>query len=404
MVNRVNRMAGLVSWLFITTVLCSCNDNGNVEPDPEELPEVTIDDLNLTEADENVTVTLTVSMSDLLADPVIVYYKTENGGALAGEDFVEIVSDSVVLESGDFTKTIDVEIIGDLQKEGLESFKVVLFDVTENATILKSEGIISISDTDIQSDTLRIPETGYETPMSYEGMSLVWNDEFEGASLNLQDWTQETGGNGWGNNELEYYTTDNTSIVDGNLVIEARRESRGSRNYTSARIITRGKQEFLYGRIDIRAVLPQGQGIWPALWMLGGNIGSVGWPSCGEIDIMEMIGGGGRENTTHGTIHWSNTNNNHQYQGGSNRLSSGTFSDEFHVFSIIWNEEEIVWLRDDTEFHSESITPADRTEFHKPHFLIFNVAVGGNWPGNPNNSTFFPQRMIVDYVRVFQPE
>lgn len=386
----------------LLSLLCGCNETpDSSEP---ELPQLSIADLNTAELNENNTVSLEVSLSDLLPDDVIVFYKTQDGAAIAGEDYLAVESDSIVLESGDFSQTITLEIIGDLQKEGLESFSVLLVSASENVSIYKSQGIVSISDTDSQTDTLAIPETGYETPLTYEGMSLVWQDEFDGETLNASDWTHEIGGHGWGNNELQYYTNKNTSIVDGNLIIEAREESFGGKKYTSSRLVTKDKQTFQYGRIDIRAVLPQGQGIWPALWMLGNNIGSVGWPSCGEIDIMEMIGGSGREKTTHGTIHWSNQNNQHQYQGGHTTLTSGIFSDEFHVFSIVWDENEIRWLMDDDQFHSESITESTRSEFHNDFFFIFNIAVGGNWPGNPNSGTFFPQRMIVDYVRVFQPE
>lgn len=246
---------------------------------------------------------------------------------------------------------------------------------------------------------------GYETPLSYDGYTLVWNDEFQGTALS-SDWTHEvgTGSNGWGNNELQYYRSQNTTLKDGYLTIEARKEAVAGSEYTSSRIITEGTQEFKYGRIDIRAVLPEGQGLWPALWMLGANFSTVSWPFCGEIDIMEMIGGAGRENSVFGTLHWDN-NGTYQCTCGIDhdyRLSSGTFSDGFHVFSIIWNQDEIQWYVDDEEYVTVTITP-DMEEFKEHFFFIFNVAVGGNLPGSPNESTVFPQQMIVDYVRVFQP-
>jgi beta-glucanase (GH16 family) len=232
---------------------------------------------------------------------------------------------------------------------------------------------------------------------------LVWSDEFDGISLNLSNWTYEigTGSNGWGNNELQYYQEANTKLEEGYLIISAIKESKSGSSYTSSRIITKGKKSFKYGRVDIRAVLPEGQGIWPALWMLGENIGTVGWPKCGEIDIMEMIGGAGRENTTHGTVHWDNAGSYAMY-GGDTTLVSGTFNDEFHVFSIVWNQNEIRWYVDGEEFHVIDITPAGLSEFHENFFFIFNVAVGGNWPGSPDISTEFPQDLIVDYIRVFQ--
>ncbi|MFA0963830.1 family 16 glycosylhydrolase [Roseivirga sp. BDSF3-8] len=251
--------------------------------------------------------------------------------------------------------------------------------------------------------------SGYSTPDSYDGMTLVWRDEFEGNSLNTNDWIYEIGDGcpnlcGWGNNELQYYRQENTSVQDGYLTIEARQENYGGRAYTSSRIITQGRQNFQYGRVDIRAVLPEGQGIWPALWMLGSNINTVSWPACGEIDIMEMIGGtGNRDATVHGTIHWDN-NGSYANYGGDYSLTSGKFSDEFHVFSIIWNASSITWLVDDVEYHTVDITPEALSEFRDEFFFIFNVAVGGNWPGSPDGSTQFPQQMTVDYVRIFQQQ
>lgn len=248
------------------------------------------------------------------------------------------------------------------------------------------------------------PDHGYSTPLEYDGMSLTWNDEFNGSSLNESFWNYEigTGSNGWGNNELQYYREQNTSVEDGYLTIEAREESFNSSQYTSSRLTTQNKFDFQYGRVDIRAKLPKGQGIWPALWMLGANFSSAGWPSCGETDIMEMIGGSGREKTVHGTCHWDN--NGHASYGGSTSLSSGTFNDEFHVFSIVWDASSIKWYMDDKHFNTIDISVADLSEFQKEFFFIFNVAVGGNWPGSPDTTTQFPQQMIVDYIRVFQPE
>lgn len=256
----------------------------------------------------------------------------------------------------------------------------------------------------LASDTVS-PSTGYSTPMQYEGYTLVWNDEFSGTQLNPSFWTYEIGNGcpnlcGWGNNELQYYKQENAWVADGLLVIEARKETVQNNQYTSARIKTQGKKSFKYGRIDIRAVMPKGQGIWPALWMLGNNITSVGWPKCGEIDIMEMVGGNGRENQTHGTVHWDN--NGHVHAGGSYTLASGIFADAYHVFSIIWDATLIKFLVNDIQFYQINITPDHMTEFHHEFFFVFNVAVGGNWPGSPNATTVFPQQMKVDYVRVFQ--
>jgi len=265
-----------------------------------------------------------------------------------------------------------------------------------------------ITETDVFEINLNMggtgaPTSGTTSPISYNGYTLVWQDEFNGNALS-PDWVHETGnGNwGWGNNELQNYTSQNTTVSGGVLQITAKQEAMGGQNYTSSRIKTQGLQSWKYGRIDIRAALPKGQGIWPALWMLGDNITSVSWPACGEIDIMEMIGGAlNNDKTVHGTAHWSD-NGSHAQFGDSYTLNSGVFADEFHVFSIVWNANSITWLVDNTVYNSMSTTPAQLAEFQEKFFFIFNIAVGGNWPGSPDATTQFPQTMYVDYVRVFQ--
>ncbi len=246
-----------------------------------------------------------------------------------------------------------------------------------------------------------IPAEGLSSPLMYDGMTLVWQDEFDGTQVNMQNWTFETGGNGWGNNELQFYRSNNTSLQDGYLVITAKKGLYQGSEYTSSRMITKDKKSFQYGRVDIRAVLPKRQGIWPALWMLGSNISTVPWPACGEIDIMEMVGGLGRENTVHGTIHWQSNGERVMY-GDSFTLGAGTYNDKFHVFSIVWTVTSIKWYVDDVLFNTADTAPADLSEFQNQFFFIFNIAVGGQWPGNPNATTVFPQHMIVDYIRVFQ--
>jgi beta-glucanase (GH16 family) len=261
----------------------------------------------------------------------------------------------------------------------------------------------------IQTDPETKPEVtidqGYFSPSSYEGYQMVWNDEFDGTTVNSNYWVFEIGTGcpnvcGWGNDELQYYRRENAWIKDGVLTIEARKENFQGSQYTSSRMKTQGKKSFKYGRIDIRALMPQGQGIWPALWMLGNSITEVSWPACGEIDIMEMVGGKGRENQTHGTLHWDA--NGHAQTGSSYRIPEGTLADQYHVYSIEWNETHMKWFVNNYNFHTIDITPAHMSEFHEEFFFIFNIAVGGRWPGNPDSSTIFPQQMKVDYIRVFQ--
>jgi len=244
--------------------------------------------------------------------------------------------------------------------------------------------------------------SGIANAQCYE---LVWADEFNGTGFpNSEYWTGETGGGGWGNNELQYYKNDdadNLWMSDGTLKITAIKEEYNGSDYTSARIITKGKYNFNYGRIEGRLKLPYGQGIWPAFWMMGESISTVGWPACSETDIMEMIGGSDRENTVYGTGHWDN-NGSHASYGGSYKLSSGTFADDFHVFAVEWTPEYISWYVDDQKFVTLDIRPSGLSEFHGDNFILLNLAVGGNWPGYPNSSTVFPQTLEVDYIRVYQ--
>ena len=300
-----------------------------------------------------------------------------------------------------FMKSNDSIIVTSVNGQASYSyFSSGTYAIKIRANLSQSQYIEVIDSVTITFNSGGVNDTGYSTPLNYPNYTLTWNDEFNGSSLS-SDWTQEIGnGNwGWGNNELQYYRAQNTSLENGYLIITAKQENFGGKNYTSSRIKTQGNIFHTYGRIDIRAKLPFGQGLWPALWMLGENFSSTGWPSCGEIDIMEMIGGNGwNDRTVHGTVHWED--NGHALYGGHNTLTSGRFADEFHVFSIIWTPSSIKWLRDDIQYHMIDIN--NLSAFHNNFFFIFNVAVGGNWPGSPDASTIFPQTMIVDYVRVFQ--
>jgi beta-glucanase (GH16 family) len=233
---------------------------------------------------------------------------------------------------------------------------------------------------------------------------LVWQDEFDGTQIDTSSWGFQTGGGGFGNNELEYYTDrpENASVSNGHLVITARKEDYNGRQYTSARMITKDKRSFLYGRFDIRAKLPKGQGIWPALWMLGQNVDEVGWPKCGEIDIMELLGHA--PDTVYGTLHWGAGESEHRSQGDRFALKAGNFSDDFHVFSLLWEKGSLQILVDDHPCFSMTRQQfaTDNYPFDKPQYFLFNIAVGGDWPGSPDTATVFPQQMLVDYIRVFQ--
>jgi beta-glucanase (GH16 family) len=243
--------------------------------------------------------------------------------------------------------------------------------------------------------------------------TLTWSDEFNGPNgspVDPQKWTIETGGGGWGNQELEYYTTrpQNVFQQDGNLVIRAQAEKYIApddmrRDYTSARLKTQGHFAQAYGRFEARIKIPRGQGLWPAFWMLGNDFGPTPWPACGEIDIMENIGK--EPGMVHGTIHGPEYSGDEGLSSSYSLASKATVSDDFHLFAIEWEPAAIRFYVDQSLFATR--TPADlpkgaRWVYDHPFFLILNVAVGGKWPGNPDTTTVFPQSMLVDFVRVYQ--
>ena len=228
--------------------------------------------------------------------------------------------------------------------------------------------------------------------------TLIWADEFDADSLDTSKWVPETGGWGWGNNELQYYTDgDNLSFANGELTIEARDEQFGANQYTSGKIITEYLFGVRYGKVEARIQVPSGQGIWPAFWMLGTNIDQISWPYCGEIDVMEHIN---NEAQIHGTAHWDN--NGHAYYGNSFSLDPSTY----HVYSIEWDSTAITWKADGSVYHVMNIANGinGTSEFHLPFYLILNLAVGGNWPGYPDATTIFPSQLKVDYVRVYKAD
>lgn len=254
--------------------------------------------------------------------------------------------------------------------------------------------------------------SGQSPSTSLAAWRLIWADEFDqanGSRPNPSRWAFDIGGSGWGNQELESYTsrTNNARIENGMLVIEARQEDYTgpdgmASSYTSARLKSQGKFSTTYGRIEARIQLPRGQGLWPAFWLVGTDIGTVGWPMCGEVDIMENIG---REpQIVRGTLHGPGYSGSHGI--GKNYISptGRPFADGFHLYAVEWSRDSVRFLVDNQAYFV--VTPANLPAgttwvFNGPQFIILNVAVGGSWPGSPDNSTLFPQRMLVDYVRVY---
>jgi len=252
---------------------------------------------------------------------------------------------------------------------------------------------------------------GVPHPFAYQ---LVWSDEFNGPDGSAPDstkWVVEVGADKWGNNELEHYTSrpQNVQIKGGNLVITAQKETFAGadgkkKNYTSGRLKTQGLFSQAYGRFEARFKIPAGQGMWPAFWLLGDDIKTSGWPGCGEIDIMENIGK--EPATVHASLHGPNTKGKTtDFTAPFSLLPGQTFADDFHIYAVEWEPETIRFFVDESlysTFKRDQWPGGQKWVFDHPFFLILNLAVGGDWPGSPDEATNFPGQMLVDYVRVYK--
>ncbi|MFC4565566.1 family 16 glycosylhydrolase [Nocardiopsis mangrovi] len=263
----------------------------------------------------------------------------------------------------------------------------------------------------------RAAETPAAAPVSADAPSqaaLVWSDEFNGPAGSGPDpskWQIEVNGSGGGNNELQYYTNRRDNIAldgSGSLVITARQGNPanyqchyGTCQYTSGRLNTSGKFTQAYGRFEARIKIPTGQGVWPAFWMLGDDIGQVGWPNSGEIDIMENVGH--EPHRVHGSLHGPGYSGGNPLTGYYQHPQGWGFTDTYHTFAVEWRPDSVTWFVDGVAYQTftRASVGGNRWVFDHPFFMILNVAVGGNWPGPPNSTTRFPQEMRVDYVRVY---
>lgn len=387
--------------LFIVLATSSLSCSKKKDGAPAINPSIKIEDASQARGISSTVMHFRVTLDRTTSVSVSVDYALKDGTAKAGKNYT-MATGTVTFAPNQSNAEITAQITGDPTntRENNLDFSVQLSnpkngtigDGTATGTIITENGTNFVTD-----------NTGFTTPDNYPGYTLAWSDEFTGNTLNTNDWNYEigNGASGWGNNELEYYTNNSKNVLvsNGNLIIEARNENSGGFNYTSARLTTQNKKQFQFGRIDIRAKLPKGKGIWPALWMLGGNINSTPWPGCGEIDIMELLGH--EPSKMYSTLHYGLAA--HGSKGNSYSLSSGSFYDQFHVFSMIWKEDKVQVLVDNIMVLEVNKTDVGSDyPFNAPFFFIMNVAVGGNWPGSPDATTTFPQRMIVDYVRVFQ--
>ena len=246
--------------------------------------------------------------------------------------------------------------------------------------------------------------------LSAQDWELVWEDEFNGLALNTDKWTAMTGDGteygipGWGNNELQYYRAENVNVSGGYLVITAKRESFGGKGYTSGRIRTLGKGDWTYARVEFRAKMPLGQGLWAAIWMLPSEEVYGGWAASGEIDIVECLGH--EPSTVHGTLHYGGESPDNTSSGASYTTDGWSFANEFHNFALEWEEGEMRWYVDGNLYQTQTSWRSSGGPYPAPFdqdfHLLVNLAVGGNWPGDPNASTQFPQELSLDYIRVYQ--
>tara|TARA_B100000767_G_scaffold78174_1_gene74870 strand:+ start:5115 stop:6305 length:1191 start_codon:yes stop_codon:yes gene_type:complete len=386
-----------IAGFFLLTSCEACN-----EPIPEVNSEIRwANDVTVFETSLLSSIDVEVRINPANTREVSVEYATIEGTALAVEDFVA-ASGSVTFSPGETSKKITIQVVTDEYLEPDETFQVELKNPV-NGYIKIGEPRVDVG---LRNDdtNIFISDEGYDAASSYEGMTLTWSDEFDDEFIDPANWTYDlgSGNGGWGNNELQSYTSNanNSFVGDGKLFIVA--EKVGENAYTSARLKSVGLREHQYGRIDVRALLPKGQGVWPAIWMLGANYADMGWPACGEIDIMELLGH--LPGTVHGTAHWGSDWPSWTHQGTSVSIYPDHFDQEFHVFSVEWMEDEVKFLLDDQLYFAinPSMMQGEPYPFNNPFFFILNIAVGGNWPGNPDDSTQFPVFMAVDYVRVYQ--
>ncbi len=388
-------MKNLIVLSLVLFLFPGCNENaGQVRPD------IRLSSLKVMEGDvTEKTIEVNMSLSAAAPEEITLNFFTADSTATAGEDYVAVKNGTVIIPAGSSSHSFPLIIKGD---DILEFSEIFLLHFTEPPNASLVFDFITVEITDDDEYELSRNEEGFISPESYESLKRVWSEEFDGPEINSDNWTFELGATGWGNQELQNYTKDpeNAYIDNGKLIIKAIKT--GPDSYTSARMITKDKREFQFGRIDIRARLPQGQGIWPAIWMLGHHIDDVGWPSCGEIDIMELVGH--EPYKVHGTAHFNK--NGHTYMGSSYIIDrTKTFGDEFHVFSIMWEKGRIRWFVDYNKFYEITTEMVGSSyPFNNDFFFILNIAVGGVWPGYPDETTTFPQTMEIDYIRVFQQD
>ncbi|HUC86648.1 MAG TPA: glycoside hydrolase family 16 protein, partial [Candidatus Acidoferrales bacterium] len=338
-----------------------------------------------------------------------VTFRDANANVLALYRSALVTSNSIVAGAFPKNQWRDLAITNQYDTSGLRLTNTVTQLVAPSGTIfvryqIVFQGDANYSHGSMYFDDLNLSQTGGSP---YGNMNIVWDDEFDGTTIKTNIWTYDIGNGGWGNNELEYYTsrTNNSFVANGLLHIVARQENYNGANYTSARMKSEGLFSFQYGRIEWRAQLPAGSGFWPALWMLGTNITTVGWPGCGEIDVLEN--NGSNPAMAQGSIH-----------SGTDATAIYNFPDgggvtNFNLYALDWTTNAILFYVNGHLYETQtgwgsSTGNAYPFPFNQPFFLIMNLAIGGNYLGNPttnaiNAGSSFPGQVLVDYVRIYNP-
>lgn len=402
----------LLSTFFL--VSCSLNGVGNsylskvVGNSNSGLPVVQISDTTVNRANTATTCRFLVDLSAAASDTVTVNYSTSDGTATSGKDYTS-QSGTLTFQPGKQELSVDIPILpltSSNQQGTTQDFYIQLSNPS-NCTVGVKKTTVTIinAGTNSPADT-----SGFESPTSYPGYKLVWSDEFNESSLNTNKWTATTGSQG---GDQSTYLPANVSVANGKLVMQAKHETYGSYNYTSSRVTTQDKFSFKYGRVDIRAKVPVGMGMWPALWMFSDNRPIINYAqktgvTVGEIDIAEILGKS--PSRLYGTLHWSTSSSTYANLQGRYDLSSGNFGDAYHVFSLIWDATNIQLLCDGNVYitiphssktnYKNGIDPFNANSF----YFIFTLGIGDgtNWAGAPDGTDTWPQKMSVDYIRVFQ--
>ena len=385
----------LLKLFFLSLLMASCHTGGNEENTPTVKMKLRND---YEGTGQNKILDVTVVLSSPATVPVTVTYSTVDSTAKGGMDFIPITHGTLVFNPGETSKKINIELVSDSIMEFTESFKLMITNV-ENAKLAGPILSITIYDDDLTRPTLL--EDGYITPKSYPGMKLRFADEFNDSIINYFTWNYETGEGPWGVGQLQEFTdkSENLSVKNGKLRITA---INNNGHFTSGRINTVNTNSVHFGVIDIRAKLPSGRGIFPSIWLLNTDYNGSNWPKCGEIDIAAL--NGNIPSQIIGIAYYSASGPRNKEGFYSLPDYTNSFSDQFHIFTIIWQNDRIEWFVDYKKY-MEIVQDdvGNDWPFNSSFYFYLDLVVGGTLVGDPDNTTVFPQTMEVDYIRAFFP-